>query len=86
MFPYTFDALLYNLFISIKKFEPEIIDLRPQFIGKIIPFLDGKPYKVREYYCNKFTQFCNDADNNDIRSFCLKRIGDKKTFIRTNVG
>ena len=81
MFPYTFDALLYNLFISIKKFEPEIIDLRPQFIGKIIPFLDGKPYKVREYYCNKFTQFCNDADNNDIRSFCLKRIGDKKPLL-----
>ena len=81
MFPFTFDALLYKLFISIKGYEPEIIDLRPQFISKIIPFLDGKPYKVREYYCNKFTQFCNDADNNDIRSFCLKKIGDKKPLL-----
>jgi superfamily I DNA/RNA helicase len=81
MFPFTFDALLYKLFISIKGYEPEIIDLRPQFISKIIPFLDGKPYKVREYYCNKFTQFCNDADNNDIRSFCLKIIGDKKPLL-----
>jgi hypothetical protein len=81
MFPFTFDALLYKLFISIKGYEPEIIDLRPQFISNIIPFLDGKPYKVREYYCNKFTQFCNDADINDIRSFCLKIIGDKKPLL-----
>ena len=81
MFPFTFDALLYKLYISIKGYEPDITDLRPQFISKIIPFLEGKPYKVREYYCNKFSQFCNDADNNDIHSFCLKKIGDKKPLL-----
>ena len=61
------------MFISLKGVEPTIFNLRPQFIGKVIPFLDGKPYKVREYYCKKFLQFCNDDINNDIRQFftCL---------------
>jgi hypothetical protein len=79
--PFTFDALLYKLFISLKGYEPAIVDLRPQFIGKIIPFLEGKPYKVREYYCKKFLQFCNDANNNDIRQFCLTKLGDKKPLM-----
>ena len=43
MYPFTFDALLYKLYIAIKGTEPDITDLRPQFIGKIIPFLNGKP-------------------------------------------
>jgi len=81
MFPFTFDALLYNLYSSIKGRNPEITNLRPQFIGKIIPFFDGKPYKVREYYCKKLIQFCNDADNNDVSSFCLKKIGNKKPLL-----
>jgi hypothetical protein len=79
--PFTFDALLYKLFISLKGYEPTIVDLRPQFIGKIIPFLEGKPYKVREYYCKNFLQFCNDANNNDIRQFCLTKLGDKKPLM-----
>lgn len=79
--PFTFDALLYKLFISLKGYEPTIVDLRPQFIGKIIPFLEGKPYKVREYYCKKFLQFCNDSNNNDIRQFCLTKLGDKKPLM-----
>lgn len=81
IYPYTFDALLYNLYISIKGNEPDITNLRPQFIGKVIPFLDGKPYNVREYYCKKFIKFCNDADNNDIYSFCLKQLGSKKPLL-----
>lgn len=81
MYPFTFDALLYNLYLSIKGQEPVITNLRPQFIGKIIPFLNGKPYKVREYYCKKFIQFCNDADNNDIRSFCLIKLGSIKPLL-----
>ena len=79
--PFTFDALLYKLFISLKGVEPTIFDLRPQFIGKVIPFLDGKPYKVREYYCKKFLQFCNDDINNDIKQFCLTKLGDKKPLL-----
>ena len=81
MYPYTFDALLYNLYLSIKGQEPDITNLRPQFIGKIIPFLNGKPYKVRQYYCKQFIKFCNDADNNDIHSFCLKYLGSKKPLL-----
>lgn len=81
MYPFTFDALLYKLYIAIKRTKPDITDLRPQFIGKIIPFLNGKPYGVREYYCKRFTEFCNDAEDNDIRSFCLKKLGVKKPLL-----
>ena len=81
MFPFTFDALLYKIYLSINTNIPAITNLRPQFIGKIIPFLDGKPYNVREYYCKKFTEFCNDTDNEDIRSFCLKKLGIKKPLL-----
>jgi hypothetical protein len=81
LFPSTFDALLYNIYISIYREEPIITDLRPQFIGKVIPFLDGKPFKLKQYYCKKFSNFCNDANNNDIRSFCIKEIGDKKPLL-----
>jgi len=81
MFPFTFDALLYKLYMWVKGSEPELTNLRPQFIGKIIPFLDDKPFKVREYYCKKFNQFCNDVDNNDIRSFCFNKLGSKKPLL-----
>jgi hypothetical protein len=81
IYPFTFDALLYKLFIYKKKFAPTIVDLRPQFIGKIIPFLNGKPYKIREYYCKKFSQFCNDANSKDIREFCLSKLGTKKPLM-----
>ena len=79
--PFTFDALLYKLFISLKGYEPTIVDLRPQFIGKIIPFLEGKPYKVRNYYCKKFLKFCNDPNNNNIIQFCLNTLGNKKPLM-----
>ncbi len=81
LFPQTFDALLYRLYISIKKTEPDIVDLRPQFIGKIINFLDGKPFKLKQYYCNKFSQFCNNAEYNDIRQFSIRVIGERKPLL-----
>ena len=79
--PFTFDALLYKLFISLKGHTPTIVNLRPQFIGKIIPFLEGKPYKLRDYYCKNFIKFCNDANNNDIRQFCLTILGGNKPLM-----
>lgn len=81
MYPFTFDALLYKLYASVKNSEPYITDLRPQFIGEIIPFLNGKSYQIREYYCKKFIDFCNDADNNDIHSFCMKKLNRKKPLL-----
>ena len=81
IYPFTFDALLYKLYVSIKRSEPIISDLRPQFIGKVVPFLNGKPFSVREYYCKKFIEFCNDADNTDIRIFCLKKLDSRKPLL-----
>jgi hypothetical protein len=81
LFAYTFDALLYKLYVSIKGDAPEMNELRPQFIGKIIPFLEDKDFKMKEYYCNNFIKFLNDADNNDIRSFAIKKLGSKKPLL-----
>lgn len=79
--PFTFDSLLYRIFISKKGYDPTIINLRPQFINKIIPYLDGKSYKVREYYCRNFLNFCNNVNYNNIREFCENYLGDRKPLM-----
>lgn len=81
MTPCTFDALLYKLYINKKNEQPNIQDIKPQFIGKILPFLDGKPYRVREYYCKHLKKFCNDASENNIEKYCIKNIGEKKKLL-----
>jgi len=81
LFPFTFDALLYKLYTSITKRQPEITQLRPQNIQKFVPFLENKPYKIKEYYCKEFIKFCNDDENNDIKSYCLNRIGKSKPLL-----
>ena len=81
MFAHTFDALLYNMYSSIKGCEPDITDLRPQNIGKIIPFFEGKPYKLKKYYCDKFIEFCNDHEYNDMKEFCENRLNTAKPLL-----
>jgi G3E family GTPase len=81
MYPFTFDALLYKLYIATNGCEPTITNLRPQFIGKIIPYLDGKPYNMREYYCKRFIEFCSDINYNDIRTYCLDKFGCEKPLL-----
>ena len=81
MFPCTFDALLYKLYIERHNIEPCITSLRPHFIGKVIPFLDGKPFKIKDYYCKKLTQFCNTTEYTDIKLFCEKELGGKKPLL-----
>ena len=81
LIPKTFDALLYSLYISIKKDPPIITDLRPQFLGDIISWFKGQPYKIRDYYCKNFKKFCNDANTKDIETFNIKNFGKKKPLL-----
>ena len=82
MFPSTFDALLYRLYSSIHDLEElNIVELKPQFIGQVIDWLQQKPFKIREFYCKKFTKFCNDASENDIKAFSLKHFGVAKPLL-----
>lgn len=81
MYPYTFDSLLYKLYVSIKGKTPEITNLRPQFISKIIPWFKCKPYKLRKYYCKHFINFCNDTINIDIQTYCLQKLRGRKSLL-----
>jgi hypothetical protein len=82
MFPSTFDALLYRLYKNIHVLEDlNIVELKPQFIGQVIDWLQQKPFKIREFYCKKFTKFCNDASENDIKAFSLKHFGVAKPLL-----
>jgi len=81
MNPCTFDALLYKLYINKKNQQPNIQDIKPQFIGNIVPFLKGKPYRVREYYCKHLKNFCNDASENNIEKYSINNTGEKKKLL-----
>lgn len=81
MYPKTFDALLYSLFISIYGKEPNIIDIKPNNIQDYHPWLQDKPYKLKEYYCKSLSKFCNDANINDISEFCMEKYGKKQPIL-----
>lgn len=79
--PKTFDSLLYSVYYSIFNSEPNIVNIRPQFIGHIVPWLKDKPYKVREYYCKQFSKFCNDIKYDDINLFSINYNYVKKPLL-----
>jgi hypothetical protein len=79
--PYTFDALLYKLFIFLNDHSPEITDLKPQNVGKLIPFLNDKPYKVKYYYCKRFSNFCSNAEHNNVKEYCETMFGEQKPLL-----
>lgn len=71
----TFDALLRRAFIKVKGFAPEISDLKPQTIGGLIPWLQGKSRKLKSYYCKNFSKFCSDVRYTDMKEFCKTVLG-----------
>ena len=81
LIPKTFDALLYKLYISLKNKEPDITNLRPQTIGTFIPWLNGKPYRIKDSYCKNFINFCNGSNINDIKQYNITKFGVKKPLL-----
>ena len=71
----TFDALLRRAFIKVKGFPPEMMDLKPATIAGLIPWLQGKNYKLKNYYCKNFSRFCSDVLYTDMKEFCIAVLG-----------
>ena len=79
--PQTFDALLYKVFVSINGIEPNITDIRAQYLSNVIEWFKNKPYKIRQFYSKNFAKFCNDIEETDMASFCIKEFGKKKPLL-----
>jgi hypothetical protein len=58
LFPYTFHSLVRDAYISIKKREPDITELRPQTIHNTIQWFKGKPFAIRKQYVDLYLKFC----------------------------
>ena len=81
LYPKTFDALLYSLYISIHNKRPQIQDLKPQVIGNILPWFKNKPFRVKKYYCKYLSQFCNDHTTNNMYDFCKNTLRRTKPLL-----
>lgn len=81
--PSTFDALLYNTYISIKRTEPSISSLTPQTIQNIIPWFKGKPYSMRKYYVDMYTSYCGNITYNTPQEYTLKTLGKDHGLLNT---
>ena len=79
--PMTFDALMYRLFTAVKGPVNDITDLKPFSIGKHIPFLLNKPFKVKKFYCDQLRKFCNNIDYDDVNEYCEQILGQKKPLL-----
>lgn len=60
LYPQTFHSLVRGAYISVKKTEPDITELKPQTIHNTIPWFKGKPFSIRKYYVDLYMQFCGD--------------------------
>lgn len=81
LYPKTFDALLYSLYISVHDKQPEIQDLKPHVIGNVIQWFKSKPFRVKKYYCKYLSKFCNDHTTNNIYDFSKKEFKKVKPML-----
>lgn len=81
MYPMTFDSLLYQMFSSVKKEDPTIITLKPQNIAEFVPWLKGKPYRLKSSIIRQYNQFCSDPRYTDIETFCSNEFGRRKPIL-----
>ena len=77
----TFDSLLYQMYLAHTKREPNIVQLKPHNLANYLPWVQGKPYKVKASMLKQYSQFCNDADTMSMEEFCLKTFGKKKPLL-----
>ena len=69
LFPFTFDALIYDCYYTIKDMRPEIKSLTTQTIQDSIPWLKGKPYRLRKYYVDQYNKYCNSSTHLNISNY-----------------
>ena len=81
LIPQTFDAVLYKLYTSLNGHPPDIFDLKPHTISKILPFFDGKPFTIKKYYIKHLFQFCNNPNYSDIKTYCTEVLKIRKPLL-----
>ena len=73
--PQTFHSLARGAFISVKKREPDITELKPQTIYNTIPWFKGKPFAIRKYYVELYMKFCGNPYIKTTQEYSDKIIG-----------
>jgi len=84
----TFDGLMREIFIQKTGINGEnmnIIDLKPQTIGSVYPWLANKPWKVKNYYCIWLSKFCKQVEYSSIDKYIKKNFGNQKKAILKNL-
>jgi hypothetical protein len=79
--PCTFHSLVYNAYVSNKKREPDIMELRPQTIHNVIPWFKGKPFEVRKHYVDLYINFCRQPICSTTKDFIDKTIKKEKPLL-----
>ena len=77
----TFDSLLYQMYLATKKKDPNIIQLKPTNIANYVPWLQGKPYKVKASILKEYNRFCNDANFESMEDYCISVLKKKKPIL-----
>lgn len=83
LIPSTFHSLVYNAYISNKKREPAITELRPQNIHNIIPWFKGKPFDIRKYYVDLYIKFCSQPKYSSPKEFTNSTLASEKPLLNT---
>ena len=81
LFPQTFDALMRGVFVSRNKFDPDIVDLKPQNIQNYVEWFNNKPYRMKKSYTQIISKFCAQTQYDNIVDFCVKNYGAEKKLI-----
>ena len=81
LFPQTFDALMRGVFVSKNKFDPDIVDLKPQNIQNYVEWFNNKPYRMKKSYTQIISKFCAQTQFDNIVDFCVKNYGAEKKLI-----
>ena len=81
--PQTFHSLVLGAYISVKKIEPEIQELKPQTIHTLIPWFKGKPFSLRKYYVDLYMKFCAQPKYSTPDEFSENTLGEAKPFLKS---
>jgi len=79
--PCTFDSLMRDTFIAKTGIAPAIVEIKPQTLGYLMDFFDGKPYRVKNYYAKNYLAFCNQSRFTDMREYCMRILGNEKPLL-----
>jgi len=79
--PCTFDSLMRDTFIAKTGIAPNIVEIKPQTLGYLMDFFEGKPYRVKNYYAKNYLAFCNQTRFTDMREYCLRILGNEKMLL-----